>query len=78
MTFSSPSGLDPDRSPLGGTPLVAIASAAFGASIKWWGYGLSILGGVLGFVVAIWRDRPHPAWQGEAATILTLRSRSRC
>jgi hypothetical protein len=72
MTLSPSSDLDPDRSQPSGPPLVTVASAAFGASIKWLGYGLAVLGGVLGFVVAIWRDTPHPAWQGELAAILTL------
>jgi len=72
MTMSPSPGLSPDGSSPDQPSLVAVASAAFGASIKWWGYGLAIVGGALGLFVALWRDNPHPLWQGVLAPIAML------
>ncbi len=72
MTMSPAPGLSPDGSSPGQPSLVAVASAAFGASVKWWGYGLSIFGGALGLFVALWRDNPHPPWQGALAAVVML------
>jgi len=72
MTMSPSPGLSPDGASPDQPSLVAVASAAFGASIKWWGYGLSIVGGALGLFVALWRDNPHPLWQGALAAIAML------
>jgi hypothetical protein len=71
MTMSPAPGLSPDGSSPD-QPSLATVAAAFGASIKWWGYGLSIIGGALGLFVALWRDNPHPLWQGALAAILML------
>ena len=72
MTMSLAPGLSPDGSSPDQPSLVAVASAAFGASIQWWGYGLSLVGGALGLCVALWRDNPHPLWQGALAAIAML------
>jgi hypothetical protein len=72
MTVSPSPGLSPDGSSPDQPSLLAVASAAFAASIKWWGYGLSIIGGALGLFVALWHDRPHPLWLGALAAVLIL------
>ncbi|HLY79919.1 MAG TPA: hypothetical protein VKQ70_11125, partial [Caulobacteraceae bacterium] len=74
MTLTPSPELNPDGSSPNQPSLVAVAAAAFGASIQLWGYGLALLGSALGLFVALWRDQPHPAWQGALAalTILTL------
>jgi hypothetical protein len=72
MTFTPSPGLSPDSPPPGSPSIVAVATAAFGASIKWWGYGLSVVGGGLGLFVTLWRDGPHPVWQGALAAIAVL------
>jgi hypothetical protein len=72
MTLTPSPGLSPDGSSQASPSIVAVASAAFGASIKWWGYGLSIFGGALGLFVALWREGTHPVWQGALASILML------
>jgi hypothetical protein len=72
MTFTPSPGLSPDSPPPGSPSIVAAASAVFGGSIKWWGYGLSIVGGALGLFVALWRDGGHPVWQGGLAAIAIL------
>ena len=72
MAFSPSSGLNPDSSGPDSPSIVTVASAAFGGSIKWWGYGLSIVGGVLGLFVVFWRDGVHPLWQGVLASVLML------
>ena len=72
MTLTPSSGLSPDSSQPNTPSLVEVASGAFAGSTKWWGYGLAIAGGVLGLVVAFWRDGHHPAWQGVLASVLVL------
>ena len=64
----------PELSPDGASPASPsiVAAAAFGGSTKWWGYGLSIVGGAFGLFVALWRDGAHPVWQGALAAILML------
>ena len=74
MTLTPSPELSPDGSSSSQPSLIATASAAFGVSIQWWGYGLAVIGGALGLFVGIWHDQPHPAWQGAlaAVTILTI------
>jgi hypothetical protein len=74
MTLTPSPELSPDGSSQDQPSLVAVASAAFGAGVQWWGYGLALIGGALGLLVALWHDQPHPAWQGALAalTILTI------
>jgi hypothetical protein len=72
MTLTPSPELSPNGPSQGQPSLVSVASAAFGASIQWWGYGLSVLGGALGLFVALWRDQPHPAWQGALAAVAIL------
>ncbi len=72
MTLSPSPGLNPDGSARGSPSIIALASAALGGTIRWWGYGLSLLGGALGLFVTLWRDYPHPQWQGALAAVLML------
>jgi len=72
MTLTPSPGLNPDGASPGSPSIVTVAAAAFGGSIRWWGYGLAIIGGVLGLFVALWRDGPHPVWQGALAAMVIL------
>jgi hypothetical protein len=72
MTLSPSPGLSPDGSSPEQPSLVSVASAAFGTSIKWWGYGLSMVGGAFGLFVALWHEKPHPQWQGALAALVML------
>jgi hypothetical protein len=72
MTLTPSPGLNPDGAAPGSPSIVTVAAAAFGATISWWGYGLSIIGGAFGLFVALWREGAHPLWQGALASILVL------
>src|SRR5260221_98129 len=72
MTFTPSPRLNSNGASPGQSSIVAVASADFGASIKWWGYGLSLVGGAFGLFVALWRDSPHPQWQGALAALVML------